>query len=74
MAIRELQEAKPVKEGLICMLSCVEPCVTFTVRRDREKGQLRLLPRNAMVSDMPLFADLHLLPSKGRPPSGRGAF
>ena len=29
------------------MLSCVEPCQTFTVRRDREKRQLRLLPREA---------------------------
>jgi len=45
--VRKLLEEKPVKEGLICVLSCVEPCVTFTVRRDREKRQLRLLPRDA---------------------------
>jgi hypothetical protein len=45
--VRKLLEQKPVKEGLICVLSCVEPCVTFTVRRDREKRQLRLLPRDA---------------------------
>ena len=43
--VRELLAEQPVKEGLICVLSCVEPCVTFTVRRDREKRQLRLLPR-----------------------------
>ena len=45
--VRKLLEEKPVKEGLICVLSCVEPCQTFTVRRDREKRQLRLLPRQA---------------------------
>jgi hypothetical protein len=45
--VRELLAEQPVKEGLICVLSCVEPCVTFTVRRDREKRQLRLLPRDA---------------------------
>jgi len=45
--VRKLLVEKPVKEGLVCVLSCVEPCVTFTVRRDREKRQLRLLPRDA---------------------------
>jgi hypothetical protein len=45
--VRKLLEDKPVKEGLICVLSCVEPCQTFTVRRDREKRQLRLVPRDA---------------------------
>ena len=45
--VRKLLEEKPVKEGLICVLSCVEPCQTFTVRRDREKRPLRLVPREA---------------------------
>lgn len=45
--VRKLLAEKPVKEGLICVLSCVEPCVTFMVRRDREKRQLGLLPRDA---------------------------
>jgi hypothetical protein len=45
--VRQLLAEQPVKEGLVCVLSCVEPCVTFTVRRDREKRQLRLLPRQA---------------------------
>jgi hypothetical protein len=45
--VRKLLVEKPVKEGLVCVLSWVEPCVTFTVRRDREKRQLRLLPRDA---------------------------
>ena len=45
--VRKLLEENPVQQGLICVLSCVEPCQTFTVRRDREKRQLRLLPRQA---------------------------
>ena len=45
--VRQLLAEQPVKEGLVCVLSCVEPCVTFTVRRDREKRQLRLVPRQA---------------------------
>jgi hypothetical protein len=45
--VRKLREEKPVKEGWACVLSCVEPCQTFTVRRDREKRQLQLVPREA---------------------------
>jgi hypothetical protein len=41
--VRKLLEENPVKEGLVCVLSCVEPCQTFTVRRDRESRQLRLV-------------------------------
>jgi len=40
--VRKLLEEKPVKEGLVCVLSCVEPCQTFTVRRDRESRHLHL--------------------------------
>jgi len=45
--VRKLLEENPVKEGLVCVLSCVEPCQTFTVRRDRESRHLRLAPRQA---------------------------
>ena len=41
--VRELLKDNPVAEGLICVLSCVEPCHSFTVRRDRENKQLRLV-------------------------------
>jgi hypothetical protein len=34
--VRKLLGEKPVKEGLVEVLSCVEPCRTFTVRRERE--------------------------------------
>jgi hypothetical protein len=45
--VRKLLEEKPVNEGLVCVLSCVEPCQTFTVRRDRASRQLGLVPREA---------------------------
>jgi hypothetical protein len=32
-----------IRNGLVCVLSCVEPCKSFTIRRDREKRQLRLV-------------------------------
>lgn len=34
-----------VKEGLICVLSCVEPCMSFEVRPNAEKKQLELKHR-----------------------------
>jgi hypothetical protein len=36
--VRKPLEEKPVKEGLNCVLSCVEPSQTFTVRRDRRSA------------------------------------
>jgi hypothetical protein len=32
-----------VTEGLVCVLSCVEPCHSFTIRRDRAAQRLRLV-------------------------------
>jgi hypothetical protein len=32
-----------VTEGLVCVLSCVEPCHSFTIRRDRSAKRLRLV-------------------------------
>ena len=40
---REILRTAPVTEGLICVLSCVEPCQSFTVRRDRASKYLQLL-------------------------------
>ena len=34
-----------VSDGLICLLSCVEPCLSYEIRRDREQQQLVLEPR-----------------------------
>jgi|MudIll2142460700_1097286.scaffolds.fasta_scaffold23788_1 hypothetical protein len=39
---RQIMAADGVTAGLICILSCVEPCWSYTVRRNREKQQLEL--------------------------------
>lgn len=39
---RAIMERDGITEGLICVLSCVEPCRTFTVRGNRASKQLEL--------------------------------
>ena len=39
---RAIMERDGITEGLICVLSCVEPCRTFTVRGDRASQRLQL--------------------------------
>ncbi len=39
-------ERDGIREGLIAVLSCVEPCRTFEVYRCRETKRLKLVPRN----------------------------
>jgi hypothetical protein len=34
-----------IQVGLVCVLSCVEICRTFSIRRDRESQKLKLLPQ-----------------------------
>jgi len=41
---RRIIQEDGIEEGLICVLSCVEPCKSFTIRRDREARQLVLVP------------------------------
>jgi len=41
----KIAERDGVSEGLICVLECVEPCMTFEVHRNREKKLLELRPR-----------------------------
>jgi hypothetical protein len=43
--VREVMERDRIEEGLVCILACVEPCQSFSIRRDREKRQLQLLAR-----------------------------
>lgn len=40
---RTIAERDGITEGLVCVLSCVEPCRSFTVRRNRERKQLQLV-------------------------------
>jgi hypothetical protein len=42
---RAIQEREKIAEGLICTLSCVEPCRSFEVYRNRETRRLELVSR-----------------------------
>jgi hypothetical protein len=37
---REIMQEDGITQGLICVLTCVEPCLTYSIRRDRQTGQL----------------------------------
>jgi hypothetical protein len=41
---REIQEREGIREGLVCVLSCVEPCQTYALRKDRQRKHLLLVP------------------------------
>lgn len=42
---KEIMKRDGILDGLICVLSCVEPCISYGIRRDRKKKKL-LLERN----------------------------
>lgn len=42
---REIAEREKIREGLVCVLSCVEPCQSFEVYRNRETRRLELVAR-----------------------------
>jgi hypothetical protein len=42
---RGIAERDKIREGLVCVLSCVEPCQSFEVYRNRETGRLELVAR-----------------------------
>lgn len=39
---RKIMKQDGVTDGLICLLSCVEPCISYAIQRDREKKKLVL--------------------------------
>jgi len=41
---RDIQQRDGIEQGLVCVLSCVEPCQTYALRKDRGKKQLLLVP------------------------------
>lgn len=43
---REIARTDGVTKGLICILTAVEPCLSYELVRDREAKRLRLLPRH----------------------------
>jgi hypothetical protein len=42
---RAMQEREKIEEGMVCALSCVEPCQSFEVYRNRETRKLELVTR-----------------------------
>jgi hypothetical protein len=43
---REIARADGIDQGLICILTAVEPCLSYEIVRDRETKRLDLLPRH----------------------------
>lgn len=41
--VREMIECEQITEGLVCILTCVEPCSTFSIRCDRLRKQKKLV-------------------------------
>ena len=39
---RKIMKQDGITDGLICLLSCVEPCISYGIQRDREKKKLVL--------------------------------
>ena len=62
---REIAEADGVKQGLICILESVEPCVSYEIVRDRSTKRLQLAPRHRKCLHLyhyqfhPLFGFMH---------------
>jgi hypothetical protein len=42
---REIMTRDGITKGLICVLSCVEPCMSYAIRKDRQAKRLRLIPQ-----------------------------
>lgn len=42
--VQELLRRENVSEGIVCLLSCVEPCRTFRITRDHEKNRVDFFP------------------------------
>ena len=47
---RRIAERDDIREGLICVLSCVEPCQTYAIRKDRRRRRLELVPARRKCS------------------------
>lgn len=47
---RRIMERDEIEHGLICVLSCVEPCQTFAIRKDRATKHIELVPAKRKCS------------------------
>ncbi len=50
--VQELVAKEAIKEGAIALLSCVEPCLSFRVRGDRQAKTLRLVMESAKCTHL----------------------
>ncbi len=41
---RKIQQEDGIQEGLVCVFSCVEPCQTYAVQRDRKSKTIHVVP------------------------------
>lgn len=41
----KIAERDGIKEGLVCVLTCVEPCQSFAIKKNKKKQQLELVGR-----------------------------
>src|SRR5260370_13437619 len=63
---RELSHKEGITTGPICLLACVEPCLSFQLRGDRQAKQLRLVLEHSKFTHLyhylahPEFVQLHL--------------
>lgn len=63
--VKEVLRDNPVDTGLICVLSCVEPCMTFEMYRNRDEKKLQLVYRQRKCLHLyhyfndPLFGLMH---------------
>ena len=65
LVARAIAEADHIKQGLICILEVVEPCVSYEIVRDRKTKRLQLAPRHRKCLHLyhyqfhPLFGFMH---------------
>jgi hypothetical protein len=43
--VQEILKRDGVQDGLVCVLTCVEPCMTYDIHRDRQAKRLELVRR-----------------------------
>jgi hypothetical protein len=62
---RKIAQADGIRQGLICLLTAVEPCVSYEIVRDRAAKRLRLEPRHRKCLHLyhyqihPMFGFMH---------------
>jgi hypothetical protein len=49
---RQIMKRDGIERGLICVLSCVEPCQTFAIRKDRTTKHIHLVPAKRKCSHL----------------------